>query len=500
MRTKTIFLFIIILTVASCSNSRRPGLSDKELLALETPERPATGTQGINFLDSIPAGVKYSEERGVDATAPPVTLNLHSQNLESKHFNPTDYYSTVSFVKIKHPMAESGGTFKHTQGISFGSNSVVNPLVKLSDKYIFVNDFRLGLFCYDAQGNFLDTIVESSYLKNNLNESLSGNKPGGAWGITLNDERIKIYINDITGYLGEFSVYGDDCLFLTKEGEVPMMNFYNIPTKTRSADIEKDVQKLNFQNLAAVNVPPKRPFRGGTPILLNQSSYIMESLNPLNPRETFLSTFGIRGDTLCHFQDLVPKIKVQTAYAHGSDLDFSYIFDNQYTVRQQYCDTVFRLTADNRLTPVYVLDFGEKRLDKRSGLIGNKSGKLGLRGWKENNQFIYIVSVEYNDDNWIAFCNYRLYHKRDRKLYQIPANNIYPEELIVENSLPDGLPFSLDKINVLNNMLYVVYTKYELQKLMERKTFSALPEIQKARVQQRYDELNEDELLIMKME
>jgi hypothetical protein len=162
MKTPTIFLSVILLTIASCSNSGRPGLSDKELLSLETPERPDMG-QNINRLDSIPAGVKYTEERGVDAAAPPVTLDLHSQNLESKNFNPADYYSKVSYVKIKHPLSESGGKFTRSQGISFGSGNMGQPIAKLSDKYIFVNDFLTGLFCYDAQGNFLDTIVVSTY-------------------------------------------------------------------------------------------------------------------------------------------------------------------------------------------------------------------------------------------------------------------------------------------------------------------------------------------------
>jgi uncharacterized protein YcfL len=88
MRT-TIFISVILLTLAACNNSRRPGLSDKELLTLETSER-SDQALGINFSDSIPSGVKYTEERGVDAAAPPEKLVLHSQNLETKKFNPAD--------------------------------------------------------------------------------------------------------------------------------------------------------------------------------------------------------------------------------------------------------------------------------------------------------------------------------------------------------------------------------------------------------------------------
>ena len=501
-----LFVSILLLTLAACTNSSRPGLSDKQLLSLESPERDDT-ERIVNFSDTIPAGVKYSEERAIDNNTPPVTLDLHSLNIESRNFDPADYYSKVSYIKIKHPFAESGGKFVYTWGISFGSFGRGGmSIVKLSDKYIFVNDFLLGLFCYDAQGNFLDTIAESSFLKNNSNEGLSGDKSGGLRIVTSGGgETVYIYGEDIIGYLGEFSIIGDDCLFLTLENEVPMMNFYNIPTKMRSADIEKDVQKINFQNLSPVTVPPKRPYRGGTPVLLTPSSYVMETLDPTNMRETFLTTFGIQGDTLCRFQDLVPKVKVQTAAAGGADRAFSYLLNNQYTVRQQYNDTVFRLTADNRLTPVYILDFGEKRMDKRSGLIGDKSGKLSLWGWDESNQFICIVFTENYDcpntrqKDEVKFF-YRFYHKRDKKLYQIPAKEAYPEDVIVENSLPNALPFTLNKINVLDDMLYVVYSKTDLQKLMEQQAFSTLPERQKARVKQYYEELNDDEVLIMKME
>ena len=140
-------------------------------------------------------------------------------------------------------------------------------------------------------------------------------------------------------------------------------------------------------------------------------------------------------------------------------------------------------------------------MDKRSGLIGNKSGKLTLRNWTESRQFIYIVFIEFVDDGNIN-PNHRLYHKRDRKLYQIPTpvEDAFPEDIIVENSLPNALPFTLNKINILDNMLYVVYSKTDLQKLMEHPSFSALPENQKERVKQHYDGMNDDEVLIMKME
>ena len=59
------------------------------------------------------------------------------------------------------------------------------------------------------------------------------------------------------------------------------------------------------------------------------------------------------------------------------------------TIKQEYNDTVFRLIPPNRLLPVYIIDFGEFKVNYMDGLNPNfdLSEKYMLNSLHETNNF-----------------------------------------------------------------------------------------------------------------
>ena len=94
-------VFLTFLIVTACGNSRRPGLSDKELFAQRSVEtQQETDEQASDFSDMetyvVPHGIKYKESRAVDPAHPPVVINIANRNLNIRKFNLSDYYTAES--------------------------------------------------------------------------------------------------------------------------------------------------------------------------------------------------------------------------------------------------------------------------------------------------------------------------------------------------------------------------------------------------------------------
>jgi hypothetical protein len=68
----------------------------------------------------------------------------------------------------------------------------------------------------------------------------------------------------------------------------------------------------------------------------------------------FLFTFSLKGDTLCRFKNYNPKLNPNKKGPPVSwrDRPSIYLCGGEMTIRQSMNDTVYRMTAPNRLVPV----------------------------------------------------------------------------------------------------------------------------------------------------
>ena len=312
-------------------------------------------------------------------------------------------------------------------------------------------------------------------------------------------------------FINEFSVLGDNCLIYTAKGDNLRLDFHSIKSKKTYLS---------------------RPYDIGNPMLINPEAFMSFRYNVLATEiEPFMNVHEIKGDTLCMFYNYNSLAKpINRSYSSPENGTF-YYYNDILTFRQPFNDTIFRMTSPNKLTAAYILDFGNYKPDVHTALTGDKSGKLIPCDWFETETFIIIIHTEGFDSpknrrsKSVSFF-YSYYDKINKRLYRIPYDN-YPESFFISNDINDGIPFLFDNVSINNNLiatsikkeekynmlyfllnkslmngskLYTGYTKTLLEKIIKLNNFSSLPEIQQKKTQEMYEEMEDDELLVMIIE
>jgi hypothetical protein len=179
---------------------------------------------------------------------------------------------------------------------------------------------------------------------------------------------------------------------------------------------------------------------------------------------SLLVTYNDNGDTLCQFTDYERIVNFNHSnYRHPVELK-SYYYDGQLTIKQEYNDTVFRLTPPDRLLPVYIIDFGEFKVNYMDGLNPDfdLSEKYVLHSLYETNDFLFIrYTRNYNapvtrKKNAVQFYN-AIFDKKEGKLYHQPGFTIAPEGII--NDLDGGMPLWPEFITPQGEMMMLVSGK-----------------------------------------
>ena len=503
MKTKNIiYIILLTCTIIGCSGPKKQSLGPKEEKEeIVTGKMVYEATISVDTIIPNP-GVRYKEERGSNTSASPVKLNL-ADNTEEKEIKLSDYYSKVSYIKLKHPFAEQGKGFlgNTLSNIHFdeGGNRLgvgINSLVFITRGNIIAGDPYFGYHCYDLEGNFIYTIASMEQLPDYDKEK--------------NEIMAKVKKSSMM-FINDFSVLDDNCLINTAKGDDLRLNFHSIKSR-----------KTFFS----------RPYDIGNPMLINPEAFINYSYDVLATEiEPFMGTYEIKGDTLCRFNNNNSLAKtINRSYSTPENGTF-YYYNDVLTFRQSFNDTIFRMTSPNQLTPAYILDFGIYKSDVHTALTGDKSEKLIPIDWFETEKFIIVIHSKNIDspnnrrDNSVKFF-YSYYDKLNKQLYRIPYNGI-PENLFISNDINNGIPFLFDNVSINTNYIasafkkgeryhlhyfllnkslttggnfYTGYTKTLLAKIMERQNFSSLPDEQQKKTLTIYDEMTDDELLVMILE
>jgi hypothetical protein len=175
-----------------------------------------------------------------------------------------------------------------------------------------------------------------------------------------------------------------------------------------------------------------------------------------------------------------------------------------FTIRQAYNDTIYRLKSVSELQPAYILNFGKQRLDIQTALYGDKAGKLIPNDWLEANDFILFVYTENYDcyntrENGAVKFFYSYYDKKKKQLYRIPAKGFF-DDYWIKNSLEKGIPFTTERLQTHNALIYASYSKVQLENMLKDKQFSSVPVAQQEQIRALADDMMEDELLVMILE
>ncbi|MDR2956195.1 MAG: DUF4933 domain-containing protein [Prevotella sp.] len=472
MKKATIVLLVISF-LFSCGGKKKQGLAEE---ALEEKKEIIAITDSEEIMDTvIPAkGVKYKGSRTIDNSNPPVKLNLAGTGKEDKSLDVANYYTKVRYTKLKHPLpAEQGGflgeasiSVYYEQGMSMSGG--VNSSIFVTDEKIIAGDDYFGFHCYDKEGKFEYSIASRGVLPD------------------YNQKKNELTINwnksDRT--IMNFSVLGDNCLYYAIENNKPRMFFQNL--KSRKNYLE-------------------RPGWYGETFLYKPNTIASYTyrMRETNPSPVF-RVFDYKGDTLSVFMNynLLPAPKKGSVT--NPDSRFLYYYNDELTMRQAYNDTIYRMVSEKELRPIYIMDFGSQKLDVETGLSGDKSNKLIPYSWTETTDFVFIIyTKDYdclnNRNSGSVIFNYAYYDKASGKLYNIPSHK-FPEEYLINNSIEGGIPLIGNNIRANGKLLYIGYTKYQLESVIKQKDFASLSQAQQDKLKSLNENLQANEMLVMILE
>jgi hypothetical protein len=395
----------------------------------------------------------------------------------------SDYYTQVRYIKLKHPMSETGGNFIVNARSGFGLRSdnrirsrmfflefSLYSLFKFTDEYIIAGDAFSGLYCYDKEGKFLYPIES---------------KASDFKGETVAARNFTMYdMSDLKGFYGGLTVIGNNSLYIVKEDGKYMLCLYDLTQRQR-------IMTRTFESFE------------GTALLLDNKSIAGYFYEPVRMPEEFLFTFDLKGDTLCRFPSYQPVPAIGGGNYNSPPSPDVYYHSKQLTIRQSLNDTVYRVASPNRLLPAYVLNFGTYRADVNTFFNGNLSEKLLPGTWREADRYVLFTYTQERDtpnnrrDGSVKFF-YSYYDKLSRQLYHFSEETTVPPDLFfMENPVADGLPFMLSHAEIEDNQLRVVYSKKRLEEIIQNKGFASLPSEQQNKLKTMQNELDDSEVLIM---
>jgi len=463
-----ITIFAIAILLAGCNQQSKKLQRLEAEVKVEIADVLNKDINNAAIMDEVTPshGFKYTETRKPNADAPPVVINFaNSRDVEG--FDLADYYSKVSYVKLKHP--NSNGRFLYNTSINVpGGYTMRSSDVYLTPNNIVAGDRYMGFHCYDPSGNFKYTIASMSNLPEYNSDENS---------ITLQYSKLLKLITSA------FSIIGDNCLVVTVQGDKQVMYCFDMNT-----------QKTYL----------RRPLYGqlNEMLLIAPDKYITSNYYPFDPNTVFLRSFSSKGDSLCVFPNYNSKLTRINKRASYPDNSRTYYYNDMLTIRQGMNDTVYRVSSESELNPAYVMNFGNKKVSVDSAIYGAKIGQHMPNRWLEAKDFIFIVNDEYvvpEPNKPATIPLYYSFDKQTKTLSKIKettdVNNFW-----INNSISNGIPLSLNFAKSDGKRLYAKYTKAQLEEFINSPNFSKLSQAQQTQVKSLHSDLDEKEMLVMILE
>ena len=427
-RIVTLLFIACHLSLFSCGN-RNPNLSEKQLQALlndlpQKAETPLFALPDSNYVP--PAGALHTEIRSVNPAAPPEIIDI-AGNLENrKEFKLSDIASSVRYTLLQQPPDTKLSRIA----------SIVSD-----DEHIFINTLQ-GLFCYSTEGQYLYTVIKSQHEEDGRETRLNtGTNPLS--NIDLLNGKLVAQIMDKGFQLSFFDVR-----------EMDSQMFLNNPSdELRNFGIKPQYQRWLSRNGRNIS----------------DQYFLMDDQSIFN---TNLTINSINGDTLCklnHYDQLAVNRVLQ---GMGSRVTSNiYRSHGQIMLQTAYNDTVFRVTPPNRLSPVYVMNWGVYKPDisERFARNNDLEGKLLLKKWVETSRFIFLHYTEGRDNpsrrdqGKVTDC-WAIYNKTVKTLTHHATSDA---SALIENDIdPVGMPFWPEGINHKGEM-YMIFSKESIKRMIE---------------------------------
>ena len=475
---------IVQLSFFSCTGNS-PNLPKKKLLALmnelsqKAAKTPAFILPDSNYVP--PAGVRYTEIRAIDYSDPPAVIDIVGNLNNRKIFKLSDFASSVRYVILRPP-----------PDVKFSS---IHDIAT-DDERIFINTAQ-GLFCYSTEGLYQYTVV-----KNELEDNFMGT---GSFRVVM-------------GSIGEIDLFNGILVHrfihwhtIAVGGTDVNLHFFDIKELDAQMFFNSQSNELGFSNAT-----PKyqRALTSQTDAGWGRQYLLMNDQSVFNNNWTITS---IHGDTLCKFMNYDQATINRVMQSRGAGVLIPsniYRISGQMMLQNGHNDTVFRVMPPNRLTPAYVMNWGNYKPDLKEHVAGSAlEGKLVLGSWIETPRFIFIHYTEgrnfptRRDQGKVKF-HYAIYNKTAKTLthhispttpamrqaqsgWSSTTTVNVPLPMLIENDIESvGMPFYPEGLNHKDEM-YMIFSKERIA------DYIASGRYRNDKLQAIYDSMPDDGFCIM---
>jgi hypothetical protein len=447
-----LFFVIVIIPGLSCNRNRlktnEKNLA-KEILVKEKENLEAeriAREKNAEIIKSKSGSLRQREIRSVDPQNPPIRIDIPGKKDNIRKFKLSDVASSVRYIKLQTPP----DTILLYEPF-FSRNSLMSNIISDGENIIIQGVF--GLTRFNMQGEYQETIWK--------NET----------GISLSAGGVGFGGKDFFGVLPYIpvSLFNGNLYYSFQDGPSgndQVMKYK--PGSNRSLSVSSHSE-----------LPGQSTIPGDTLLNTKKTSwYLFDKIFGIGSDSwvgihnkwdagksgSLLVTYNNKDDTLCQFTDYDRIVN----FSHGNYRTHakltSYYFNELVTIKPEYNDTVFRLIPPNRLLPVYVIDFGEYKVNYMDGLNPDfdLSEKYMLYSIHETNNLLFLRFTKNHDGttnrkkNAVKFYN-TIFDKKAGKIYHQPGFTLSPENIL--NDIDGGMPFWPDFITPQGEMMKLVSGK-----------------------------------------
>lgn len=202
------------------------------------------------------------------------------------------------------------------------------------------------------------------------------------------------------------------------------------------------------------------------------NGYVVRDRDDHTGATTGLTTFNLRGDTICHFKIGIDPLPLDVnRRRNAGHYSASYWDEERLTFYLPFCDTVYQLKNEETIAPLYQVDFGHLRASAAELMgEGDLKGKAWLASLSESpaglflgiyqeGERVYLDWWNRVDDSRPVITNQIVYLKSEKKAYVLPR-----EKKGFINDIDEGMYFWPD--GQAGEYLYMIRPASELKDLI----------------------------------
>ncbi len=370
LTTAAIFLIVF----AACKNNKLKVNEDTAKSKLLEQEAVIAEQKRIEeekakaFADSIaklPKALRVKADRSIDKKRPPVVFDIEKARAIVKPIKYSQLGKKVSYVKLSH---------------QFDKDFTRNLAVKLTGKYIITQSLG-GIVCYNNDGTLKEVVARNGKLYEIYDNTLISDtekwqRYTGTMGMpfAICDKLYYQYADNPNkqGWLMEYDMNQPKKIFYNN-GE----NLQNKPIGTRKAPIT-----VAWKLMTGESILPLDKYHWTT----DKSKWNSSKAG------YFISVQNFSGDTVCQLKDYDP-VRNFTASVYQTTHNKLYRLNSHLYFRQVNNDTIYRFETVNRVRPLYVIDFGKKKIKSSTDRLNpwfDTRDKYILKDIIETNQFVFV--------------------------------------------------------------------------------------------------------------